>query len=168
MDFPIKLPPTRNLLYQPNHTERTQRTHPLQKLKLWAFRVSGRFCKAEEFRESSELIIQAWRQSTKKQYECYLREWLKFSGSWEIDPLQPSINVVIEFFYDLYKSGVQNSGIGTARSALSGFLSFCSEGQIDIGNSVFVKKFMRGVFALHKYRTAWNPDIVLNYFSSLS
>ena len=48
----------------------------------------------------------------------------------------------------------------------------CSEGQVDIGNSVLVKKFMRGVFnkrpALPKYRTIWNPDIVLNYLSSLS
>ena len=67
--------------------------------------------------ESACLIIQAWRQSTKKQYKCYLRKWLKFSGSQEIDPLQPSINVVIEFLYDLYKSGVRYSGIGTARSA---------------------------------------------------
>ena len=89
-----------------------------------------------------------------------------------MDPLQPSINLVIEFLYDLYKSGVQYSGIGTARSALSGFLSLCSEGQVDIGNSVLVKKFMRGGFnkrpALPKYRTTWNPDIVLNYLSSLS
>ena len=122
--------------------------------------------------ESANLIIQAWRQSTKKQYECYLRKWLKFSGSWEIDPVQPPINVVIECLYDLYKSGVQYSGIKTARSALSRFLSLCSEGQVDIGNSVLVKKFMRGVFnkrhALPKYRTTWNPYIVLNYLSSFS
>ena len=98
--------------------------------------------------------------------------WLKFSGSREIGPLQPSIYVVIEFLHDLYKSGIQYSGIQTARSALSGFLSLCSESQVDIGNSVLVKKFMRGVFnkrpALPKYRTTWNPDIVLNYLSSLS
>ena len=122
--------------------------------------------------ESADLIIQAWRQSSKEQYECYLRKWLKFSGSREIDPLQPSIKLVIEILYDLYKSGVQYSGIGTARSALSGFLSLCSEGQYDTGKSVLVKKFMRGVFnkrpALPKYRTTWNPDIVLNYLSSLS
>ena len=116
VDFPIRLSPTSKILYQPNNPERT---HPLQKLKLGAFRVSGKFCKAEKFRESADLIIQAWRQSTKKQYECYLRKLLKFSGSREIDPLQPSITVVIEFLYDLYRSGVQYSGIGTARSALS-------------------------------------------------
>lgn len=71
----------------------------------------------------------------------------------------------------MYKSGVQYSGIGTARSALSGFLSLCSEGRIDIGNSVLVKKFMRGVFnkrpALPKYITTWNPDQVLKYLESL-
>ena len=74
--------------------------------------------------ESAELIIQAWRQSTKKQYECYLNRWLRFSDSRQIDPLQPTINVVIEFLYDLYKLGIQYSGIGTARSALSGFFKF--------------------------------------------
>ena len=55
---------------------------------------------------------------------------------------------------------------------MSRFLSLCSEGQIDIGISVLVKQFMRGVFnkrpALPKYRTKWNPYIVLNYLPSLS
>ena len=90
VDFPLRLPPTSKILYQPNNPERT---HPLQKLKLGAFRVSGKFLQGRGIQgESADLIIQAWRQSTKKQYECYLRKWLKLSGSWEIDPLQPSIN----------------------------------------------------------------------------
>ena len=60
------------------------------KLKLEAFRVSGKFLQDRGIQgESADLIIQAWRQSTKKQYECYLRKWLKFSGSWEIDLLHP-------------------------------------------------------------------------------
>ena len=74
--------------------------------------------------------------------------------------------------YDLYKSGLQYSGIGTAKFVFIGILSLCSEGQIDIGNSVLVKKSMRGIFnkrpAFPKYRKTWNPDIVLNYLSSLS
>ena len=49
VNFPIKLLPTRKILYQPNNLEGT---HPLQKLKLEAFRVSGKFCKAEEFMDS--------------------------------------------------------------------------------------------------------------------
>ena len=134
--FSIRFPVTSKILYQPNNPERA---HPLQKL----FKTGGisRIREVLQGRgiqgESADLIIQAWRQSTKKQHECYLRKWLKISGSREIDPLQPSIKVVIDFLYDLYKSGgVQYIGIGTARSALSGFLSLCSEGQVDIGNSV--------------------------------
>ena len=53
---------------------------------------------------------------------------------------------LIEFLHDPYELGVQYSGIRTARSDLSGFFSLCSEGQIDIGNSVLVRKFMKGVF----------------------
>ena len=55
---------------------------------------------------------------------------------------------------------------------MSGFLGLCSEGKLGIGNSVLVKRSMRGVFnklpVLPKYRTTWNPDIVLNYLLSLS
>ena len=43
----------------------------------------------------------------------------------------------------LYKLGVHYSGIGTVRSALNGFLHLFSKGQIDICNSVLVKKFIR-------------------------
>ena len=77
------------------------------------------------------------------------------------------------FSFYMYKSGFQYySGSQTARSALNGFLTLCSEGRIDIGNSILVKKFMRGVFnkqpALSKYGITWNPDIVLNYLLSLN
>ena len=49
VDFPIRLPPTSKILYQPNNPERTR---PLHELKLGTFLVSAKFCKAEEFRES--------------------------------------------------------------------------------------------------------------------
>ena len=39
--------------------------------------------------ESADLIIQAWRQSAKKQYECYLRKWFKFSGYHGVDEVIP-------------------------------------------------------------------------------
>ena len=124
MDFPIRLPPTSKILYQPNIPERT---HPLQKLKLGAFGVSGKFCKTEEFRES--LPTSSFKHGDNLQrnnMKVTLESGSSFQVLGKIDPLQPSINVVIEFLYDLYKSGVQYSGIGTARSALSGFLSLCS------------------------------------------
>ena len=47
--------------------------------------------------DSVELILQAWRQSTPKQYECYLNKWLEFSDFSKIDPLQSAMNVIIDF-----------------------------------------------------------------------
>ena len=62
----------------------------LEKNLQGAYCVSGKFLQDRGIEgESADLNIQAWRQSTKKQYECYLRKWLKFSGSWEIDLLHP-------------------------------------------------------------------------------
>ena len=89
--------------------------------------------------ESADLIIQALRQSTKKQNECYLRKWLKFSDSREIHPPQPSVNIVIEFLYDLYESGVQYSGIGTAKSAKTMLLNIAQQ---------FMKELVKIYFGL--------------------
>ena len=47
VDFPVTLPPAQKILYLPNKPDRI---HPLQKLRLGAFRLSGKFYKAEEFR----------------------------------------------------------------------------------------------------------------------
>ena len=130
-------------LYQPNNPTKFH----LLKNSVGSFWIIRKTLQSRVIQgETAELIIQAWRLSTKKQYECYLNKWLIFSSSGQTDPLNPAINVGIELLYDLYKSGIQYSGIGTAKSALSGLLSICSGGSINIGNSVLVKKLMRGVF----------------------
>ena len=96
VDFPIKLPQTRKILYQANNPEKNLPTTETEAVGISRIReiLQGRGNQGK----SADLIIQAWRQSTKKQYECYLRKRLKFSGSREIDPLQPSINVVVDFY----------------------------------------------------------------------
>ncbi|MEW8548281.1 MAG: tyrosine-type recombinase/integrase, partial [Candidatus Thiodiazotropha sp.] len=96
---------------------------------------------------------------------------MEFADSREANPINPPLSMVINFLYSLYDKGVKYSGIGTARSAISSFVNICSGGKIDIGNSVLVKKFMKGVFnkrpALPKYSSTWNPDIVLSYLTLL-
>ena len=63
MDFPIKLPPTRKILYQSNNQERM---HLLQKLRLGAFQVSVKFYKAEEFTESLSTSIFKYRDNLQR------------------------------------------------------------------------------------------------------
>ena len=96
---------------------------------------------------------------------------MEFSGRQKADTFNPTIEEVINFLSELYDKGIGYSGIGTARSALSVFISVCSKQSMDIGNNFFVKKFMKGVFnkrpALPKYSSSWDPEIVLNYLKSL-
>lgn len=88
-----------------------------------------------------------------------------------MDPLTPSIEMVINFLLSLYQDGNHYSAIGTARSALSSFYSVYSNGKLDIGNNLLIKKFMKGVYnkrpVFPKYVSTWNPDIILSYLSSL-
>lgn len=49
VDHPVMLPPAHKILYQPNNPTKI---HPLRKMTLGAFRLSGKVYKAEEFRES--------------------------------------------------------------------------------------------------------------------
>lgn len=49
VDCPVRLPPAQKILHQPNDPTRV---HPLRKLTLGAFRLSGKLYKAEEYRES--------------------------------------------------------------------------------------------------------------------
>ena len=58
----------------------------------------------------------------------------------------PTIVEMINVLADLYDNGIGYSGIGTARSALSVFISVCAKKSMDISNNFFVKKFMKWVF----------------------
>ena len=84
-----------------------RKNSPTTETEAQEFRLSGKFCKAEEFKES--LLTTSFKHGDNQQRnnECYLRKWLKFSGSRGMDSLQSFINVATEFLYDLYKSGVQ-------------------------------------------------------------
>lgn len=71
----------------------------------------------------------------------------------------------------MYKDGVKYSAIGTARSALSSFFAVYSDGKLDLGNNILIKKFMKGVFnkrpTSSRYVSTWDPEVVLKYISSI-
>ena len=82
MDFPIKLPPAHKNIVSAKQPRKNS-----SKTKTETGGISLiRECRGIQG-ELAYLIIQAWRQSSKRQYECYLRTWLKFAGSPEIAPL---------------------------------------------------------------------------------
>ena len=66
-----------------------------------------------------EVIIQSWRDSTRKQYKVYINKWLQFCCEGPHDPSHPSVRSLLSFLHNLFKKGLSYSALNTARSAVS-------------------------------------------------
>ena len=113
--------------------------------------------------QAIDLFMSSWQESTKKQYKTYLARWHKFSTKRSCDPLQPTVTDVIEFFTELFQSGIGYSCLNTARSALSAVIVFPDN--TPAGSHPLVVRFMKGVFerrpSLPKYKSTWDIHVVL-------
>lgn len=119
--------------------------------------------------EAAEIILSSWRQSTKKQYGTYITKWLQFCSEKQINTFQPLLKELIQFLTVLHTSGLGYSAINTAKSAVSSFVNVLSE--VQLGNHILVKQFMKGVFhlkpSLPKYNCTWSVQSVLRFLNSL-
>lgn len=120
--------------------------------------------------DTQAVLLSSWRESTKKQYRTYIGKWVSFCCKREINVFEADVNNVLSFLTELYKSGLGNSCINTARSVLSSFIQL--NNFVNIGSHPLVSRFMRGVFvlrpALPRYNVTWDVNIVLKYLKSLS
>jgi hypothetical protein len=119
--------------------------------------------------ETQDIILQSWRDGTRKQYQCYLKRWVIFANSRDINPISPSITEVLDFFTDLFRTGLKYSAINTAKSALGSFMQFSVN--VPLGQEPLVKTFMKGVFnlkpTLPRYHLTWDANIVLKYLCDM-
>ncbi len=116
-----------------------------------------------------EIIMAAWRDSTKKQYYAHIKKWIEFCSTRNGDPVHPTIAMTLDFLTSLHEKVLSYSSINTARSAL---LSFCSlpQSELPFGQLPIVKRFMKGVFqlrpALPKHHSVWDVNIIFNFLRS--
>ncbi len=115
-----------------------------------------------------DFLVLAWRLGTRRQYECYLKKWIHKCTVDNVDPLDPTINYVLEFLLDGYSQGLCYSTLGTMRSSLSAIITV--EGK-PVGQHHLLTTFMRAVYqqrpALPKTIT-WEVNDVLIYLKSES
>lgn len=113
-----------------------------------------------------DIVMESWRQSTKKQYCTYINRYITFCEGKQYDVLLPFVNQMLEFLNVLYCAGLGYSAINTARSALSSFLSVCSD--VKLGAHPLVTRFMKGVFhirpSLPRYKYIWDVNMLFDYF----
>ncbi|CAG2248552.1 unnamed protein product [Mytilus edulis] len=108
--------------------------------------------------KASKIILASWRDSTKKQYSTYVKQWFRFCSKRKIDPLQPALNEVLDFLTVLFDKGLSYSTINCARSALSA-LGIMFNG-VTVGSNAKIIRFLKGVFNLRpsepRYSETWD------------
>ena len=113
--------------------------------------------------ETVNIIMASWRQTTGKQYQCYLLKWVSFCQENQIKIENADINDGLKFLTYLYYQGVGYSAINTARYALSAVITF--------GEHPLVTRFLKGVFelkpSLPRYSVVWDVDIVLQRLQAM-
>ena len=120
-------------------------------------------------KDTLNIIMHAWKDGTKKQYECYLKKWRDFVERKDIDIYSPTVQDILEFLTILHNKGLGYSALNTSRSSLSSIISI--EGK-PAGEHLLVTKFMKGAFNLRpanpKTNCTWDPEILLKYLKTLS
>lgn len=108
------------------------------------------------------MLMNSWRESTKKQYNVYLKKWIEFCASRHWNPMDRKITHCLKFLLHLFKTNHSYSAINTARSSLS-----CIFTEPPIGEHSLVVRFMRSVFhcrpTIPRYQSIWDVSIVLRY-----
>ena len=95
---------------------------------------------------STNIVIQSWRQSSKKQNDAHIRKWLLFCTKRQADPICPTISMTVDLMTSLYDDGLSYSSINLARCALSAILESPASAYSTFGEHPDVKRFMKGIF----------------------
>lgn len=113
--------------------------------------------------------MHSWRDPTKRQYWSYIQKWLHLCVEKHVNPMSPSVSVVLDYLAGHFHAGIGYSGLNTARSALSSFVTIKGHGQI--GKHNLINRFMKGIFhlkpSLPRYNFTWNVSDLLKYLDKL-
>ena len=144
------------------NTAGMQSTSPaVEKTELVSLSFMRRLYKDRGFSEkATSIILQSWRQSSRKQYDGPIRKWLSFCSQRQVDPIHPTVGVAVEFLTMLYENGFSYSSMNSARSALSAILDKPDSLHPQFGEHPDVKRFMKGIFQsrppLPRYSKTWD------------
>ena len=118
-----------------------------------------------------EVIVQSWRDSTRKQYKVYISKWLQFCCEGPHDPLHPSVRFFLSFLHSLFQKDLSYSALNTARSAVSSIDINVSDvhNLTPVGKHFLVCHYLKGVFykikPVPRYNNISSVDTVLDHLS---
>ncbi|XP_071943429.1 uncharacterized protein [Antedon mediterranea] len=113
---------------------------------------------------AADVILQSWRRSTWKQYNSQLTKFIDFCEIRGITWQQLKTGHVLDFLIKLKDEGLGYSTISTAKSAIVNFLKILD---INMKESIELKRFMKGLFNFNpptpKYAQIWDVRLVTDY-----
>ena len=114
-------------------------------------------------RTAAKIIMNSWRDKTRSQYSVYLKKYVVFCDTNNLNPFDQNEQTLVKFLTVLFRRKYGYSAINTARSAVS-----CVTG---LGSQPLVRRFMRGVFNLRptcpRYTSIWDVSVVIQYLRTL-
>lgn len=115
--------------------------------------------------ETVQIIYQGWSSNTIKQYKTYIKKWIHFCKSRNLDENSSSVINILDFFTDLFQNGSSFSAVNTAKAALLTFVKVNDSASWK--DDPAVTKFFSGCFKIRtplpKYTSTWNVELVLEY-----
>ena len=116
--------------------------------------------------QAVQVIMVSWRDSTKAQYQIYIKKWENVCAQNECSFLDPPISKEVDFLTGLFDQGLSYASINTARSTLSTVLH--RDNNIPFGQLPLAKRFMKGIFELRRsfprYESVWDVNKAFDYF----
>ena len=64
-----------------------------------------------------QIFLQAWRESTNKQYQVYFIKWINFCQERGLNSSLTCLKTILDFLTPLFKEGLSYSSINSAKSA---------------------------------------------------
>ena len=123
--------------------------------------------------DAKDIIMNSWSKSTKKGYDTYLNEWVRFYNDRMVTPDNAicDVNLAIEFLTYLFRDKkLGYSAINNARSALSTVI--VTGNKDTFGKQPLVSRLLKGMFrerpSLPRYTVTYDADIVLKHLSRIS
>lgn len=114
--------------------------------------------------EALEVMLSSVSKSTTKQYNVSLKNWWFFCIEHNIDIFHPTTSNIINFLNHLFHQGASYATLNATRSAINLIKNS------DVDEKV-VNRYLKGAFKIRpvfpKYKTTWDPSIVLDYLASL-
>ena len=130
--------------------------------------VSGDACESRIFRAKLQTLSSNHGDQERVGNIISISKWVQLCSESKFSPYETTINQILLFLYDLFRSGVGYSVMNTAPSSLSTFINIDG---VPIGQHPVIIRFIKGIFnikpALPKYKFTWDVGIVITYISKI-